>query len=278
MVKPHGHPAKVAPKSLAFALLMSVAAASFAPARAAETATACDELAGNPHDPHRLAPGVSFFEIDVAKGVLACEAALAETPNDPRTMYEYGLTLFRAHRNEEGSNWLRKAAESGYAAAEADLSYAIDAGWTGNRDEVEALRWAQRAAGRGYAAAMGDVGWHYMHGLGVARDLDRALEWFQRAIALGDEYSMGHLGQMYEEGMGVPQDDSTAVGWYRKAAEKGYRNGQYRLALMLLNGRGVAADREEAIKWLELAAPQDMPEAEELLQKLRSAQPAPAKP
>jgi hypothetical protein len=263
-------------KTLAFVLVMSGATAvSFTQARAAETATICDELAGNPHDPNRLAPGVSFFEIDVAKAIPACETALAETPNDPRTMYEYGLALFRAHRNVDGSIWLRKAAEAGYAAAEADLGYAIDAGLAGNRDEVEALRWSQRSADHGYAVAMGDVGWHYMNGLGVERDLNRALEWFQRAIALGDEYSMAHLGQMYEAGMGVPQDDKTAAEWYRKAAEKGYRNGQYRLALMLLNGRGVSANRDEAIKWLQLAAPQDMPEAEKLLQKLLSAPPAP---
>jgi uncharacterized protein len=241
---------------------------SLSPPAKAEETTQCDVLAANPHDPNRVAAGVPFFEIDFDAAIPACAASLARQPDSARLEYQYALALYRGRRTAEAVDFLRQAADKGYAPAESDLAYAIVTGDAGEKDYAEAVRLSRLAAAQGYAVAMGDLGWDYMHGLGVPIDYDQALVWLRRGVDLDDEYAMAHLGEMYEHGWSVKQDDTEAVKWYRRSADRGYRGGQYHLAMMLLRGRGVERDEAAAKDLLERAAAQNLPEAAAELRRL----------
>jgi TPR repeat protein len=245
----------------------------------AQRATPCDVLAWSPHDPSsldgRLKSG--YQKADVPAAIAACEAALADQPENARLQYRYGLTLWRANRHDEAVPWLRKSADQGYSAAQADLAHALreDVAASGHRSKAEAaakaFRLSRLASEQGNIIAMGDLGYCYMSGTGVERDYDQALKWLRQAVEHDDLYAESHLGEMYKSGWGVPRDDVEAVKWFRRSSDQGYRGGQYNLALMLLEGRGIARDRAAAEELLSRAADQEHRDARRELQKLRTA-------
>ena len=57
-------------------------------AKFSQEPTECDRLSAHSNDPHAVAPGVARKDIDFAKAVPACEAALAADPGNPRLHYQ----------------------------------------------------------------------------------------------------------------------------------------------------------------------------------------------
>lgn len=238
----------------------------------------CDVLAWSPHDPPssegRLKDG--YRGADLPAAIAACEAALAAHPETARLQYRYGLSLWRANRRGEAVEWVRRSADQGYAAAQADLAYALreDVAASGYQNkaeaDAEAFRLSRLAARKGDIIAIGDLGFCYMTGTGVERNYDEALKWLHQAVELDDPYAKSHLGEMYKNGWGVSPDDAEAAKWFRRSADQGYRGGQYNLAMMLLAARGVARDRAAAEELLSRAAGHGHAEARRELEKLRS--------
>jgi TPR repeat protein len=240
----------------------------------AQDGTRCDLLSFSPHDP--TFQEEQIFRMDAPAAIAACEASLVEQPGVARLQHLYAIALWKAHRHAEAMAWLRKAADQGYAPAQADLGYCYreDPTASGYRNETEAyaeaFRLVQLAAEQGNIIAIGDMGYSYMSGIGVRRDYGEALKWLRRAVEHDQRYAESHLGEMYKNGWGVPQDDVKAVKWFRRSADQGYRGGQYNLALMLLEGRGVARDAVAAERLLSRAAEHNHREARQELEKLRS--------
>ncbi|HUB97487.1 MAG TPA: tetratricopeptide repeat protein [Stellaceae bacterium] len=98
----------------------------------------------------------------------------------------FGMThlaeqLSAENQGADGVPFLRKAAESGYTAAEADLAIDYDSGVDGvPRDARQAAFWYAKAARQGNAFAAVRLGEHFEHGDGVDRDLAKARELYQR--------------------------------------------------------------------------------------------------
>jgi hypothetical protein len=87
-----------------------------------------------------------------------------------------------------GSAGLRRAAEMGYAPAQAELSTAC------GRDD--ALLWATLAATAGDRRGISRLGECYLEGLGCTKDKVRALELFQQAAALDHPLAQFRVGEM----------------------------------------------------------------------------------
>jgi TPR repeat protein len=68
---------------------------SFDRAKFSQEPTACDLLAAHPDDPNRVAPGRERAEIakDYAGAIVACEAAVARDPENPRLRYQLARVL-----------------------------------------------------------------------------------------------------------------------------------------------------------------------------------------
>jgi uncharacterized caspase-like protein/TPR repeat protein len=280
-----------APASAASAAKQQTAAvppAEGQPAEAETAIAACDRLAAAPSDPSRPAGvvGIDFNDIDAAKAMPACRAALAAAPDNPRLLFELGrvemkaggadeeaLSLFRkaaaaGHAGAmnsvgvayergvgvgkdlgEAARWFQRSAEAGNGPAMHRLGLAFKKGEGVAKSPVEALRWFRKSADAGFIPGMTDVGLAYLNGWGTPKDPKTALEWLHKAADGGGVVAMNQLGRVYLLGLGVPRDPAEAVGWFRKAAEAGNSLAMESLGKAYHDGVGVKKDEDESQRW-----------------------------
>jgi len=77
----------------------------------------------------------------------------------------------------EGSVWLRRASDQGFAPAQTALGLMFEQGQGMPVNQAEAAEWYRRAADQGYAEAQHKLGMQYAEGRGVLRDYVLAYMW-----------------------------------------------------------------------------------------------------
>ena len=236
--------------ALAFAAMLS-------PALADDQVTDCDRLAASTNDLDRKAPGVSFDKLDGKAAEAACRAAIADSADVPRFMFQLGRALDRQDRFDQAKAAYRAAFEEGYAPAFHAYGKLFELGLGGDVDYAKAAEYYQKALDAGMKFAAGDIGYLHEEGLGFPKDTAAAAPLYRVAAEAGDGWSQVHLGFLYESGSGVPKDLGEAVKWYRAASEQGEAVGQFDLALLYEDGKGVPRDLNEAARLLKLADAQD---------------------
>jgi TPR repeat protein len=227
-------------------------------AQGAAPVTRCDRLAANPADLDRIAPGVYWEVMDGTGAREACEAALAQYPEEPRLLYQYGRALSRLDRYDEAVPVLSRAAESGHLVAYMGLGsiyHFVTANYS------EAASWYRQGAELGSASAQVLLGDMYRNGEGFDKDPETAVAWYRKAAIQGYGVAQSKLGYVYEHGIGVTRNAREAARWYQLAAEDGEPQAQYNLARMMLAGAGVPRQPERGAAWMEKAAEQGFGEA-----------------
>lgn len=91
------------------------------------------------------------------------------------------------------------------------------------------------------------------------------VSWFRKAADQGYAPAQLNLGKMYKSGSGISQDYAQAAGWIRKAADQGLAEAQILLGLLYDEGHGVAQDHTQATDWFRKAAEQGNAEAQDTL-------------
>jgi uncharacterized protein len=121
-------------------------------------------------------------------------------------------------------------------------------------DYSTALDWIRKAAEQGFAPAQSNMGVSYYHGRGVSQDYAQAALWFRKAAEQGDALAQAFLGGLYLQGQGVPQDDEQAYFWL---AVSGYvEDDELKTTLKLqvaeshLTPTRLAQEKERVRKWL----------------------------
>jgi serine/threonine protein kinase len=117
----------------------------------------------------------------------------------------------------------RRAAESGYAAAQLNLGICYDNGEGVTTDDAEAVKWYRKAAEQGNATAQLAIGACYDNGEGVTLDNVEAVKWYSMAAEQGNTTAQFNLGHCYDKGEGVARNTVESAKWYRKAAEQGHK-------------------------------------------------------
>lgn len=136
------------------ALMTAVMAFAFSSAASAEGdfITECDALVSHPEDPDRIAPGVE--DVLLFAGKAACEAAVAEDPENRRLRYQLGRVLFYGGETKESLPHLEFAAEAGSKQAQFVLGYITDEALQGiKRDACKVEDLWVRSARQGRFAA-----------------------------------------------------------------------------------------------------------------------------
>ena len=153
---------------------------------------------------------------------------------------------------EEGTRWLLKSAEQGYAPAQftCGMIFRLSNPTVGEK-------WMLRAAQQGNTEAQFWLGVGYEQNWFGTVDVQEAMKWYRKAAERGDPDAQVELGQKYEDGEGVEQDYKLAAEWYRKAAEHipnlgGAGQGRNRLGLLYMQGLGVLQDYVQAYFWFSL--------------------------
>jgi len=149
--------------------------------------------------------------------------------------------------------WFWRAANQGYAEAQANLGDMYLYGKGTNPNYVEALHWYQKGAAQNNAKAQFGLYFMYINGFGVRRNKQQAIEWLQRSAEGGYPEAQSKLGIMYSSGINVPRIPQQAAQWLRRAAEQGNSEAQYHLARQYAMGIGVDRDFVKSYVWYELA-------------------------
>jgi TPR repeat protein len=219
--------------------------------------TECDTYAANPLDPERNSDGIAFDKIKPDLAVPVCESAVQMNPNNTRLIYQLGRAYQKKGNLSSALAQYRRAADQGYAAAQASLAFLYENGQGVPKDDVQAVTWDRKAAEQGHAGAQQALGSWYENGRGgVPKDDVQAVAWYRKAADQGNDIAQFRLGLMYYNGQGVPKDDAQAVAWFRKASDKGDALAQGMLGAMYESGQGVETDLTQAAAFYRKAAEQ----------------------
>jgi tetratricopeptide (TPR) repeat protein len=158
-----------------------------------------------------LAPPAAYA--DFAQGVRAYEAG------DHKGAFEAWLPL----------------AERGDVAAMRNIGHLYRWGQGVEKDIQQAMHWYRKAAETGFARAQANLAAIYLQGdEGVPIDHAEARKWFEAAARQGHAVAQYNLGLMYELGLGVEKNDAIALGWYNNAAKAGQPDALERLSLLVM--------------------------------------------
>ncbi len=144
----------------------------------------------------------------------------------PEEDFEQGMKEYHAGQLTQSMETLGRAAEAGYAPAQAFLGYVQEKSGAMERSAELYLR----AAEQGNADGAWGLGLLYATGRGVERDEEKAREWIQRAAEQGKADAMIYLADAYLKGsLGLEQDEQEAKRWLGIAAEAGDTRAQKQL-------------------------------------------------
>lgn len=185
---------------------------------------------------------------------LAAEAGYAYAQNDLGSYYARGFGVPQDLR--QAAKWYRKGAEGGDALAQYSLGRCYAEGRGLEPDVQKAIRWYQKAADQKQPDALMALGFIYFDGqAGVETNYSKACRYFLQAANLGQKGACNSVGLIYETGgHGLKQDFGKALEYYRKAAQENDARGQMNLGRMFWEGNGVKHDVVEAYKWYYLAS------------------------
>jgi hypothetical protein len=197
----------------------------------------CDELAGAPYDPDRLAPGVDRIEPDPA--IAACARAASERSD--RAHYEYGRALAAQGQGTVARGEFEQALTRGYRAAGIELARLLVQQPASQSDVGRATSLLEQAFGHGVSVAAFDLGRLYEHGVRapaagdatwLAADQELAWNWYRRGADLGEPNALARYGQREEEAARVASDAGErhrrrleAFRYYASASESARRQG-----------------------------------------------------
>ena len=223
-------------------------------------------LADDAHDEASMQQAVAAYEKAVRAGSFEAACDLAELYLNGAAPVKPGKDETAQQAADRAAfNLYLQAAKAGYAPAQYATArlYANERGVT--RNMAEARAWLFKAAEAGYADAQAKAGDAYKEGCGCGPDCDcgssccfgldkdfaKAKYWYERLAASSDKSarSLGRdrLAALYEEGEDGKPDYAQAAKTYESAANEGDANAQSELAFLYFRGRGVPRDYEKAI-------------------------------
>jgi TPR repeat protein len=161
--------------------------------------TECDRLAAHPEDPDRVAPGVPQAQVDTARAIAACQAAVAADPKNPRLNYQLARALGYAGRGREAGPYREAAVAGNYPQALFVVGFIHLFGLNdAERDPCKAADLIRRSADAGRLAGLIGYPAYLLTGrfAGCPADLPRAqlLGYLERARAMvGSDFYRGLL-------------------------------------------------------------------------------------
>jgi hypothetical protein len=160
----------------------------------------------------------------------------------------------------------RRSAEAGDPVGEVWFGYLHrDRG-----EEEAATEWMKKAADQGFAWGELEYGLRLENGVGVASDLVKAVELYRAAQAKGLPFADLALGLAYRSGTGLERDAAEGHRLIEQAANKGVPFAMFEAAENYREGYGVAKDTEAASRWYSAAASQT--DNERLASRAQSSQ------
>ena len=216
-----------------------------------------------------------YYELQAANG---CDInheynpsnVYADCEDSPQSLE---IKRLRFDTDAKAVHWYRKAANQGYAKAQASLGIMYDFGKGVEENDSEAVKWFLKAARQGQALAQHNLAIMYEEGTGVSQDYLAAIDWYTKAAMQDSVKSQHNLGLMYQKGTGVSKSDAQAFKWFSKAASHGSSASQNNLALMYAMGEAIQPSMISAYVWWKMSSDQGQKTATENLALLTDMMP-----
>ncbi|MEW4467233.1 hypothetical protein AB1K62_05305 [Parasphingorhabdus sp. JC815] len=104
-------------------------------------------MASHPADPNRVARGLQRPQMDLPAAEAACRSAVAAEPENARSIYQLGRTIYYQGRHQESVPYLQKSADIGYPQAIFVLAYVQTLGGAVKKDYCKAQSLWKRGVG-----------------------------------------------------------------------------------------------------------------------------------
>ncbi|WP_319484255.1 hypothetical protein [uncultured Cohaesibacter sp.] len=179
--------------------------------------TECDRLAAHPFDPDAVATGVFYADLDAAKVVEACQAAITDYPQEARFFTQLARGLHKAGKPSLVYAASKQGAELGSGQSMAYLGVLYKNGTSVPESQPEALAWFDKAAAAGNPGGMVFAAAMYRDGVGTDRNYERAAELYRKASDLDVAEASADLGIFYDRGQGVERNPEQAASLLLKA-------------------------------------------------------------
>jgi len=122
-----------------------------------------------------------------------------------------------------------------------------------------AMEWLLKAAEQGYALAQAEVAFRYMKGIGTMSDFEKAYMFAENASRAGDMLGKAIQGAYL---LNISKSMSQGLKLIQESANSGNAGGQYMLFRCLYyNTPGIEKDEERGLDLLQLSAEQGFPDA-----------------
>lgn len=199
-----------------------------------------------------------FFPIHISITALSCILALLVPAVCP--------THDTPSKTRVALRQLVREADAGNPKAIYNLARLHDSGYDSIPvDSARSTALYRKAAASGFPAAQNYLGYRYFKGEFVSHDIDSALFWITKAALAGDATAASNLGQIYARGEGVAKDYNKAMTWLHKATDAGVPAAEVLLANLYAEGLGTKADTIKAAALYEKALSHGVREAEEAI-------------
>lgn len=220
----------------------------------------------------RLAYGAKGEKRDPKKAEMylerACEGGVLQAMTDYANMLFEGQAV--PQDLAKSAKWFTKAAEQYDGIAQYALGCFYGNGYYYQKDDKEAAKWFREAAEGGEPNSQYALACFYYEGRGVPKDTKKAEEWFAEAAGQGHPGAMSFLGMFKITGQDTEQDIKGGLELLSEAARSGYYEAQFYLGKLYMDGEYVEQDLPYAKRMLSLAARQGDPDAEKLLEQLKT--------
>ena len=203
------------------------------------------------------------------------QRCLSLAPGSNAAVAEYCQGIFAANGTRGPQNQAAafqhylKAAQMGYAEAQAVVGAAYQQGWQTQANPGLAAQWYEKAAAQGHAGAELNLGEMYLRGNGVAQDEARGRALITAAANQGLAPAQRELALLQNGGpkplpgadlwsQGVARynagDHAGAAKLVEQAAVAGHPTAIYEMGYLYENGDGVPKNMAQAAQWYEKGA------------------------
>jgi uncharacterized protein len=174
----------------------------------------------------QFAVGILYMNgLGVAEDRVAAEDWFVRAAQSGFAGAQYELSLLLQAKGEshlvEAVDWLRRSVLNGFPPAQHLYSLYCEGGIGMNSDPTESFQVCLLAANQNYGPAVRRVAAMYEQGIGTVVDVRQAFNWYLRAAEAGDADSAASVGRMYAAGTGVERNEEKALQWLQEGERRG---------------------------------------------------------
>ncbi len=143
-----------------------------------------------------------YHELDDGANAVKYYTLAAETV--PSAQYLLGVFYLQGQYVDwdihKAIYWFEKAADNGYAEAQAALATCYDTEEYGVQNGLLALKWYNKAIDNGFYDVLHNVANIYANGIVIPRNIDKAIQYYTLSAEKGFVNSQSYLSQIYHDG------------------------------------------------------------------------------